>query len=507
MAFNWHSLQNGSDIRGVASDGVTGEPVNLTVEVVESIAVAFVSWLCERKACTPPKLNIAVGRDSRISGPGLMKAFTGAVLRTGANAIHCGLSSTPAMYMSTVFDKTRYDGAVMLTASHLPFNRNGLKFFTGDGGLDKGDITAILEKAASVVLPAGIAEGKESTFDLIGEYSDFLVNTIRREVNHPDHYRTPLLGFHIVVDAGNGSGGFFVGQVLRPLGADTDGSQFLDPDGRFPNHVPNPEDDRAMEFIQKAVIDNQADIGIIFDTDVDRAAAVDQTGMSINRNRLIALIAAIILEEHPGTAIVTDSITSDGLATFINRDLKGIHHRFKRGYKNVINEAIRLNREGTESWLAIETSGHAALRENWFLDDGAFLMTKILIKAAKLRTQGMNLNKLTENLVMPAESKEFRIKIKTPDFKSYGNQVISDLREFAREIDGWSIVPDNQEGIRVSCNPECGNGWFLLRLSLHDPVMPLNVESGETGGIRLITDYLAEFFTDYPDLEADLTAG
>ncbi|MFA5814747.1 MAG: phosphomannomutase/phosphoglucomutase [Bacteroidales bacterium] len=506
MAFNWQSLQNGSDIRGVASDGVTGEPVNLSTEVVESIAMAFVSWLSQRKACNRKDLSIAVGRDSRISGPDLMKAFINGVLCTGANAVNCGLASTPAMFMSTVFDKTNYDGAVMLTASHLPFNRNGLKFFTKDGGLDKQDISSILERAASGVAQPAATQGAESSFDLIREYSDFLVNSIRKEVNHTVHFNTPLLGFHIVVDAGNGSGGFFADQVLQPLGAITKGSQFLDPDGRFPNHVPNPEDDTAMQFIQKAVIENQADIGIIFDTDVDRAAAVDHTGMIINRNRLIALISCIILEEHPGTAIVTDSITSDGLATFITHDLKGIHHRFKRGYKNVINEAIRLNREGTESWLAIETSGHAALKENYFLDDGAYLITKILIKAAKLRMKGESFHKLTDNLIMPVESKEFRIKIKTPDFKAFGNKVINDLYAFVHQVDGWSIVPDNHEGIRVSCNPESGNGWFLLRLSLHDPVMPLNVESNQPGGISIIASHLANFLQGFSNLEIDLNS-
>ncbi len=505
MANNWQALQNGSDIRGVASDGIPGEPVNLSAEVVGKIAIAFVSWLSERKARDLKDLTISVGRDSRISGPDLMQAFIKGVISTGARAVNCNLASTPAMFMSTVFEKTNYDGAVMLTASHLPFNRNGLKFFTKDGGLDKQDISSILEIAASgVALPAA-DPGVELFFDLIGEYSDFLVNTIRKEVNHHSHFDTPLLGFHIVVDAGNGSGGFFVDQVLEPLGAITKGSQFLDPDGRFPNHVPNPEDEAAMQFIQKAVIQNQADIGIIFDTDVDRAAMVDHAGTGINKNRLIALISAIILEEHPGTAIVTDSITSDGLTAFINRDLKGIHHRFKRGYKNVINEAIRLNREGTESWLAIETSGHAALKENYFLDDGAYLMTKILIKAAKQHLQGESFHKLTDNLIMPVESKEFRIKIKAPDFKGFGNKVINDLQGFVHEVDGWNIVPENHEGIRVSCNSESGNGWFLLRLSLHDPVMPLNVESNRVGGIRLITDYLAEFFRDYCDLEVDLT--
>jgi phosphomannomutase len=105
---------------------------------------------------------------------------------------------------------------------------------------------------------------------------------------------------------------------------------------------------------------------------------------------LIALISAIILEEHSNSIIVTDSITSNGLKEFIEEKLGGVHHRFKRGYKNVINEAIRLNKEGKESYLAIETSGHAALKENYFLDDGAYLIAKILIKMAKLKLEKIN---------------------------------------------------------------------------------------------------------------------
>ncbi len=498
------SLQNGSDIRGVATGEVPGEPVTLTPETVTHIAGAFIVWLRDRQQCDPSQLIVSVGRDSRLSGPALMDAFVEGVVQTGASAIVCGLASTPAMFMSTLFESTRSDGAVMLTASHLPANRNGIKFFTREGGLDKPDIRAILEMAAATNPEPAKVPGSVRSWDIISDYSSFLVQTIRKDVNDPDHYDNPLHSFKIVVDAGNGSGGFFASRVLEPLGADTTGSQYLDPDGRFPNHVPNPEDHQAMLSVQKAVLENQADIGIIFDTDVDRAAAVDGKGRIINRNRLVALMSAIILEEHPGTTIVTDSITSDGLTVFITKDLKGIHHRFKRGYKNVINEAIRLNSEGQEAWLAIETSGHAALKENHFLDDGAYLMTKILVKAAKLRRVGKTLDTLTENLAMPAESTELRIRIKNPDFKTVGQQVIGDLPDFVQQIAGWGLVTENYEGIRISCNEASGNGWLLLRMSLHDPVLPLNVESNEKGGVAAILSIIIPFLRNYPDLEFDM---
>ena len=158
----------------------------------------------------------------------------------------------------------------------------------------------------------------------------------------------PLEGFRIVVDAGNGAGGFYADKVLKPLGANTDGSRFLEPDGSFPNHIPNPEDKEAMESITEAVKETGADLGIIFDTDVDRAGAVLSDGSELNRNRIIAMLSTILLRDHPGTTIVTDSITSTGLANFI-AEKGGIHHRFKRGYRNVINESIRLNNQGQDS--------------------------------------------------------------------------------------------------------------------------------------------------------------
>jgi phosphomannomutase len=145
-------------------------------------------------------------------------------------------------------------------------------------------------------------------------------------VQHPETHDKPLAGMHILVDAGNGAGGFFATHVLAPLGADITGSQFLDPDGSFPNHVPNPEDPEAMNATIEAVKANGADIGIVFDTDVDRSGLVDAAGRAINKNRLIALMSAVTLRKFPNSTIVTDSVTSTGLTKFIEK-LGGKHFR------------------------------------------------------------------------------------------------------------------------------------------------------------------------------------
>ena len=484
---NWKKLQNGSDIRGVALEGVEGEHVNLTPEVIETIAKAFVKWL--RNGNDTSDLTITVGTDSRLSGDSIKEAFIRVANEAGANVVDCGLASTPAMFMTTVSAPLMAAAAVMVTASHLPFNRNGLKFFTPKGGLDGKDISAILDIAESGDFDTPRSEGCRATFDFMTAYSHHLARYIRDGVGSDD-YLHPLAGMHIIVDAGNGNGGFFE-KVLRSLGAETTGSQFLNPDGHFPNHIPNPENAEAMASVCEAVKKSNADLGVIFDTDVDRSAIVDHKGDPINRNALIALISAVILEEHPGSTIVTDSVTSDGLAEFI-RSKGGRHHRFRRGYRNVINEGKRLNESGEECWLAIETSGHAALRENYFLDDGAYLVAKLIVYAAKLNKQGKQLQDIIATLKQPEESKEIRIKITEPDFKAYGAKVLQEMKEKFAAVPGWSIVEPNYEGVRISCTNADEDGWLLLRMSLHDPVMPLNIESNVKGGVAVIENKLKE---------------
>ena len=491
-------LQNGSDIRGVALEGIEGQHVNLTEQACRDIGRGFALWLKER--LDKESVRVAVGRDSRLSGPALCGWLCSALCEQGIHVTDIGMASTPAMFMSTVVGDRPYDASVMITASHLPFNRNGFKFFTKDGGLEKQDIAAILSYAqGEQVTGWAAAEVSQGTF--MDEYAAILVEKVREATGE----EKPLDGFKIVVDAGNGAGGFYVEKVLQPLGADTEGSRYLDPDGSFPNHIPNPEDAQAMKAITEAVAENQADFGIIFDTDVDRAGAVLSDGSELNRNRIIAMLAAILLREHPGTTIVTDSITSTGLAAFIEKH-GGVHHRFKRGYRNVINEAIRLNEAGQDCQLAMETSGHGAFKENYFLDDGAYIVTKLLIELARGKKEGYKLESLIADLAEPAESKEFRMDIRLDDFKPYGLEVLERLEKYAAGRPGWSIAPNNFEGVRVDLDGDHGNGWFLLRMSLHDPLMPLNIESDTRGGVKTIASELASFLLGCDDLGTEKLA-
>jgi phosphomannomutase len=497
-------LQNGSDIRGVALDGVEGEAITLDAATASAIGRAFADWLRARNP-NAKDISVGVGRDPRLSGETLRDGMFAGMVEGGARVIDMGLATTPACFMACVTEGAKYDGSVMLTASHLPFNRNGMKFFTSEGGLDKPDITDICARAAayveagvgSVTAPSGVVSAP-----FLPTYAAQLCDIIRKGVNSTDNYDKPLTGMKIVVDAGNGSGGFFADMVLEALGADTSGSQFLDPNGNFPNHSPNPEDKEAMAAGVQCVLNAKADLGIVFDTDVDRSAVIDSSGKEINRNKLIALLSEIVLKESPGATIVTDSVTSDGLHKFITAK-GGKHVRFMRGYKNVINKGKELNASGVVTPLMIETSGHGAMKENYDLDDGAYLAVKIIIEAVRRRLANEpSIGQVLETLEEPLEEAEVRLKIADPDFKAYGLNVIENLlaavNDPAHSLFGkCKPAPDNYEGLRVCVDEGDGRqGWFLLRCSLHDPVMVLNFESQTQCGVQTMAEEFGTWILD-----------
>lgn len=586
------ALQNGSDIRGIAIPDVPGREANLLRSEADVLTQGFVAFL-EKKWDRPARdMKIAVGCDSRLSGPYLKQILLLTLELLDVTPLDCGLASTPAMFMATKFPALRCDGAIMITASHLPYERNGFKYFDWDGGLQKEDITVVIEEAAKVYAPTqsrkaeeldmqraveafqkeladlppserieaykgeapGLseiraaealdartsgafsarsqiqkdrpifaqAEGQTYVPDLMEIYAAHLRGLIEERLGTDDH-ELPLAGLHITVDAGNGAGGFFATDVLEPLGADISGSRYLSPDGTFPHHAPNPEDRKAVAEAKEAVLSANADIGLIFDTDVDRSAAVTGSGREVARNGIVALAASIVAKDAPGSTVVTDSITSTELTAFLTGTLGLTHLRYKRGYKNVINKARALNAEGVECALAIETSGHAALKENFFLDDGAYLAMKIVMEAATLRREGRTLDDLLASLAEPAEAVELRMDITAKDYHSLGDEVLQDLEDwvlrraeeeasgqlsFAEDALLMRLVTPNYEGVRIEffetadTKKETSIGWCLLRKSLHDPLMPLNIEAARDGGVARIAQTLRPFFDRYPALDS-----
>lgn len=490
---SYKSLKSGTDVRGIAVR-TEDYDVTLTIDAIIDITKAFLKWLADKTGKT--ELRIAVGNDSRISSEAIYAAVQRSVTDSGCTVVRTGLSTTPSMFTLLKESDLNCDASIMITASHLSYEKNGLKFFTPEGGLSSDDVDEILFLAEKgECLPR--KKGNVEYANFMDAYSAKLIDVVRKGTGKS----APLFGKRIIVDASNGAGGFFVKNVLQQLGAITDGSVNVEPDGDFPAHAPNPEDPKAINALREAVLENRAELGIIFDADVDRAAVVDGNGTLINRDNLIAVTAVTVMGDKP-TTIVTDSVTIDGLSEFI-RNIGGKHVRYKRGYKNVIDEAKRRNEIGEYCPLAIETSGHAAFLENYFLDDGAYLICKLLVAHANQTAKREKLSDLIATMDHPVEENEVRVKFNenSVDFKREGERVLQEIKFFANLDKKIDPLRRNYEGVRMNFPEGHGDGWTLIRMSVHDPVMPINFASRKAGGNKLMATQLYSILEKYPFLD------
>ena len=479
-------LKSGTDIRGKAM----GDDAVLTADAVRDFARAFALWLTKRTG--KERCKIAIGRDSRLTGGMFADAVISALRPAGQDIIDCGLFSTPAAYTVTQLPSVMADGSIMITASHHPKEINGLKFFTADGGVNSAELDEIISLAEAGESIGGEAHSTVVRRECLRLYSNMLADVIRKGTG----LYLPLKNMKIAVDAGHGAGGFFATNVLAPLGADVSCSQFLTPDGNFPAHSPNPENKEAMDSLRTRVLSTGADLGVIFDADVDRCAIVAHDGTEINRCSLIALASAVVLSETPGATIVTDSVTTEGLRAFIESK-GGVKLRFKRGYRNVIDEAKRLNDMGIDAPLAIESSGHAAFREHYFLDDGAYFITKILVVMSALRRKKQNLTDLIADLHKPLEEADIRLKFTDDGWRGTAEKIVSRLTALSERL--LTVSNDNYEGVRAYLNN--ADGYFIVRTSVHDPVLPIYIEADKRGGTLKIAKFLYSFLSGFRGLD------
>lgn len=486
---SYGKLKSGTDIRGraIASDGA---PALLTEKAVVDLACAFALWISRRTDSARCKL--AIGRDSRITGAAFEIAIINALRYAGLEIYDCGMFSTPAAFLTTQFPSMKADGSIMITASHHPSDINGLKFFTPEGGVNSEqlcEIIALAEKGEKLPVSASSAVVRR---DFLRLYCDAISDMMRKGTG----LFMPFRGMKIAVDAGHGAGGFFATRILKPLGADISPSQFLEPDGTFPAHPPNPENKEAMESLKNRVLETGSDIGIIFDADADRCAVVAEDGTEINRCALIALASAMILPEHEGATIVTDSVTTEGLRKFIEAH-GGVQKRFKRGYRNVIDEAKRLCAMGVDAPLAIESSGHVAFAEHYFLDDGAYFIAKILVAFANLRRRGGKLTDLISGLETPVEEGDIRLSFVTEGWRELADKIMTRLNGLSERL--LKLSSDNYEGVRAYVSH--ADGYFIVRTSVHDPVLPIYIESNKPGGVKSVARFLYSFLNGFEGLD------
>jgi phosphomannomutase len=442
------------------------------------------------------KVTLAIGRDPRPHGTALADALARGATAAGLHVIDLGLATTPACAAYTITHPGTI--AVMVTASHLPRDRNGFKIF----GMVQ-ELHALSEPAQLCattwfnhgILPlynehAVMCHESDPSLDFYKSALRQAATTTTTSTTTGTSSSSSLAGFKIVLNTGNGSGGFFA-QVLQELGADVSGSIHLNPDGNFPNGIPNPEDPAMLQATIAAMTAANADLGIMLDTDADRCGFVVPTTTTsqaqrytaLNRNRLIALLGVVFSHEYPGCTIVTDSVTSEGLTTFLQDTLGLAHVRYLKGYANVIGKAKELTESGTcQAELAIETSGHCAMREHKYLDDGTYTAIKV---SNLLARHGRNLLALIADLPEMSEVAELRMEVASLDaldhvFDCCQTMVDAYCAGGDRDRDDrtsstpWQVDRLNLEGIRV----RLGDGqFFMLRKSLHDPIISLQIEA------------------------------
>ncbi|KAL7516997.1 hypothetical protein ACHAWX_001962 [Stephanocyclus meneghinianus] len=534
-------LKSGSDLRGTYADhknsGGTianishliktmkneGKGTALTPFASHCFGVAFGKKLLrDQDTKKEGGISICLGRDPRPHGERLADAFArGAESVEGVRVMYTGLASTPSMYEFCRVDKC--DAAVMVTASHLPEDKNGLKFFGKGGGFTKTNIDELIALAQTearhwydmgIVPPSSGNAGVlcSELVDFMPFYVDSLKQAIRREVGTSSPY--PLSNLKIVVNPGKGSGYFF-NELLHDLGANVDHSLHLHPDGTFPESsgVPNPEKKVFLEETLRACEACNADIGVMFDTDADRAGFVlprvmNENGRwseyeALNRNRLIALLSVIFSTSAPGCTIVTDSTTSEGLNTFLEDTLGLKHFRYLRGYANVIGKAKELTESGkANAEIAIETSGHCAMKENGFTDDGTYTAVKIIGLLARTSASGQgSLLDLISGLTEMPFDEEYRVKVKDGSLETTTcvfEKVTEALKERCRTETDWILDEDNLEGIRMRLS---SGGFFMLRQSLHDPVISMQIESiNEDEARKVVLEPLLKLFSEYESI-------
>lgn len=467
----------------------------ITADDAFRMGQTFALW---NKARASPPLAIALGHDAGTLSDSLAQACAEGIASAGCNAVLFGQCPAPALYACLKTISSEFKASVGVMDRSDPRSGKGFDFFTRDGYVSSH---ALRELSALADEAEGLAHrrGEIFTRDILPEYS----MAIRRLIG--DRLSTdvamPLLGLHMVVDTGKGTGGFFAG-LLRSLGASIVEPRPLAPEAPLSPFASGAEASSwAMApFPSEAPSEHGADLALALSADCSRASFTSHDGSPISRNRLMALVSALLLDRDSGLTILTDSVTSSGLSKFIG-EWGGEHYRFKRGFRIAIEEAKRLNEAGINCPLAIGTGGKAAFRDNGFIEDGIFLSVLLVCECMRLKREGKPLLSLTEGLEEPVESVELRLRILPDDFREAGIHMIEKVMDHASSASHWHLAPDNREGVRISLDLDKGrdNAWFLLRLSVHAPILVLNAESDVEGGVSRI---LSELYRLLDSLQA-----
>ena len=443
------------DIRGVVPD-------QWGPALAREVGTAFVEVLNIRVSDGGAG-RIVVGHDMRPTGPDLVAAFIAGVTAAGVDVINIGLCSTDGLYFAS--GKLNIPGA-MFTASHNPAEYNGIKLCQAGAapvGQDSG-LSQIREMLESENLPTYAGpKGVASTQDMLAAYAQYLRDLVPLENSR---------NLKVVIDTGNGMGGFTVpavlgDDILSALPLDIV-PMYFELDGTFPNHEANPIEPENLRDLQKRVIEVGADIGLAFDGDADRCFVVDEMGEIVNPSTLTALIATRELAKVPGSTIIHNLITSRAVPEIVIEN-GGTPVRTRVGHS-----FIKATMAETNAIFGGEHSGHFYFRDFWKADSGMLAAMHTLAALGETAST-TTLSELLKPYLRYVMSGEINTKVEDV------NAVIARIKETA--IAQGSQL-DELDGLTVS-----GEGWwFNVRPSNTEPLLRLNVEAKDVAYMEIVRD-------------------
>lgn len=417
------------DIRGIAD-------VDLLDEDVELLGKALGTFI-QRNAGK----NVNLGRDVRLSGERLSKALAKGLISTGCHVTDIGVVPTPVTYYSAVHLKA--DGAVMITGSHNPSDYNGFKTVCGSGTLHGETIQQVYQMIMAGDFLTG--EGSYTTADVITPY----VKEIASQFQYPRKVK-------VVFDAGNGVAGPTVHRIAELL--NIDGVElFFEPDGRFPNHHPDPTVPDNLKQLAAKVREIGADLGIGFDGDSDRIGAVDETGTPVYGDMLMLIYAREILTRKPGSTFIGEVKCSQVLYDELER-LGGRPIMYKTGHSLI---KAKMKEEHAE--LAGEMSGHMFFGDRYYGYDDAIYAACRLMEIVS--NSGKPLSAQLAGLPQMVSTPELRVECPDDTKFSVVARVAEHFRKTRKifDIDGARVI--------------FPKGWGLVRASNTQPVLVMRFEA------------------------------
>ena len=418
------------DIRGIY-------PEELMQESVNQLGRAIGTYYLDRGA-----RRISIGRDCRLSSPELSEWLIQSLMETGIEIVDIGMVPTPLLYFS--LHELDVDGGVQITGSHNPPEFNGFKICLGDASIYGEEIQKIRRIAESGDFKYG--NGKIEKADMVNAYIDYL----NKDIKIGQFKRK------VVVDAGNGIGGLIADEAYTRMGFDVI-PIFCDPDGRFPNHHPDPTIPENLEAMISRVNDTSADLGIAFDGDADRIGVTDHEGNIIWGDQLMIIFSRDLLSRHPGGTIIGEVKCSQVLYDDIESH-GGKAIMWKAGHSLIKS---KMKEEG--ALLAGEMSGHIFFSERYFgFDDAIYAGARLL---EILSNSPGNLKELLGDLPKMVNTPEIRIEC--PEDKKF--RIVAELvEEFKKDYEVIDV-----DGARVLFD----GGWGLVRTSNTQPVLVLRFEA------------------------------